>query len=408
MTFMKQEPDRRRRDYFFVSLASFLNSIGSNLQSSIWPFYLQLSNVSEATYGLFNTISSLAGIITRAAGAKLSARGESLTLVVGILVSICARLAYATAPAPITILLGMILASVAMALVMMGRTLLVRSTTSSERRATSYGIVGTLADIGMVLAINLGVFIFVLIGYSGLFLLGASISSLALLPALSLPRKKSIAAKGSLLPLSMLRKASPALRRFYLATALDSFSWAIAAPFFAITPAIIFSATKEQIALMHSLIWGTAIATTIMVASISDKMGSRKAMMVFSEALGVVCFGLYVLAQSIFPLYVCSVLFGLVMVTWGPITSAYITEITEHHEIHEAVGTWMTVTAVARIPSPFIGGLLAEAWHPKAPYIVALPLVGLITVIIQRTLVEPKRPAYMSNPGYPTSRPAAA
>jgi len=380
-----------KRDYVLVSLASFLNSIGSNLQSSVWPFYLQLSNVSEATYGLFSTISSLAGIVTRSVGAQLSTRGESLTFVAGTLASTCAMLIYAIAPSPATILLGMILASVSTALVMMGRTLLIRSATSSERRATSYGVVGTLSNIGMVAATNLGVVIFAALGYSQLFILGAGISSLALLTSLTLPRKKAMATKGSLLPLSMLRKASPALQRFYLATALDSLSWAIATPFFTITPAVIFSATKEQIALMNTLIWGTAIATNIMVASISDKIGSRKAMMAFSEGLGVACFALYVLAQSIYPLYLCAVLFGLVIVTWGPITSAYITEVAGHDEIHEAVGTWMTVTAIARIPGPFIGGFLAEAWYPRAPYLVALPLIGILALIIERTLIEPKQ-----------------
>jgi len=381
-----------KRDYVLVSLASFLNSIGSNLQSSVWPFYLQLSNVSEATYGLFSTISSLAGIVTRSVGAQLSIRGESLTLVAGTLASACAMFVYAFAPSSVTILLGMILASVSMALVMMGRTLLIRSATSSERRATSYGVVGTLSNIGMVVATTLGVVAFATLGYGQLFILGAGISSLALLTSLSIPRKKAIAAEGSLLPLSMLRKASPTLRRFYLATALDSFSWAIATPFFTITPATIFSATKEQIALMYTLVWGTAIATNIMVASISDKIGSRRGMMVFSEGLGVACFALYVLAQSIYPLYLCAILFGLVIVTWGPITSAYITEVAGHGEIHEAVGTWMTVTAIARIPGPFIGGFLAEAWYPRAPFLVAVPLVAVLALIIERTLIEPKHP----------------
>ena len=392
----KESNPRGKKDYFLVSIASFLNSVGSNLQSSVWPFYLQLSNVSEATYGLFSTISSLAGIVTRSVGAQLSIRGESLTLAVGTLASTCAMLVYALAPSHATILLGMILASVSMALVMMGRTLLVRSSTSSERRATSYGVVGTLSNVGMVAATNLGVVMFVVLGYSQLFIIGAEISSLALLTSLALPRKKAKAAEGSLLPLSMLRKASPALRRFYLATALDSFSWAIASPFFTITPATIFSATKEQIALMHTLIWGTAIATNIVVASISDRIGSRRGMMVFSEGLGVACFALYVLAQSIYPLYLCAILFGLVIVTWSPITSAYITEIAGHGEVHEAVGTWMTVTAVARIPGPFIGGFLSEAWYPRAPYLVALPLVAVLALIIERTLIEPRHPARAS------------
>jgi len=392
----KESNPRGKKDYFLVSIASFLNSVGSNLQSSVWPFYLQLSNVSEATYGLFSTISSLAGIVTRSVGAQLSIRGESLTLAVGTLASTCAMLVYALAPSHATILLGMILASVSMALVMMGRTLLVRSSTSSERRATSYGVVGTLSNVGMVAATNLGVVMFVVLGYSQLFIIGAGISSLALLTSLALPRKKAKAAEGSLLPLSMLRKASPALRRFYLATALDSFSWAIASPFFTITPATIFSATKEQIALMHTLIWGTAIATNIVVASISDRIGSRRGMMVFSEGLGVACFALYVLAQSIYPLYLCAILFGLVIVTWSPITSAYITEIAGHGEVHEAVGTWMTVTAVARIPGPFIGGFLSEAWYPRAPYLVALPLVAVLALIIERTLIEPRHPARAS------------
>ena len=397
--------ETKRREFFHVSLASFLNSIGSNLQLSVWPFFLQLSNVSESTYGLFSTVSSLAGIATRALGAKLSTRGESLTLVIGIFTSVCSMMTYAVAPTRVTILVGMALASISMALVAMGRTLLIRTVTSPERRATSYGIVGTLSNAGMVIAANSGVLMFAVLGYVGLFSLGASICSLALLFSVALPRRQALALQGSLLPLSALRKSSRALRRFYLVTALDSFSWSVAAPFFSITAATIFSATKEQIALIQTFMWGTTIATNIVTASISDKLHSRKAMLVFSEGLGVVCFALYVAAQSIFPIYLCAILFGLVVVTWGPIVSAYITEVTGPGEIHEAIATWMTLTAIARIPGPFIGGYLAEIWNPKAPYLIALPLIVLTAVIIQISLIEPKR---FSRPRHPTSKPAAA
>ena len=245
-----------------------------------------------------------------------------------------------------------------------------------------------MSNIGVVAATNLGVVAFALLGYSQLFMLGAAISFLALLTSLAIPRRKVSAVRGTSLPLSMIRKASRTLRWFYLVTALDSFAWAIATPFFTITPTVVFSAMKEQIALMNTLIWGTAIATNIMVASISDRIGSRRGMMAFSEGLGVACFALYVSARSIYPLYLCAVLFGLVTVTWGPITAAYITEAAGREEIHEAVGTWMTVTAVARIPGPFIGGFLAEAWDPRAPYLVALPLVAALALLIERTLPE--------------------
>lgn len=387
---LSSEP-RKRREYIAVSAASFLNAVGSNLQLSVWPFFLQLSKVSESAYGFFGTISSIAGIVTRAVGAKLSTRGESLTLVVGTLAATCAMLTYALAPAPATVLIGMTLASISVALVMMGRTLLIRTVTSTERRATSYGVVGTLGNAGTVLATNLGMIMFSVSDYTGLFLLGASITFLALLTTLALPRRKVGALRGSFLPLSSLRKASPALQRFYLVTALDSLFWAIPMPFFTITPVVLFSATKEQIAMLQTLMWGTAIATNVITTSISDRLHSRKAMLAFSELLGVMCFAVYSLAQSVPPLYVCAVLFGLVTVTWGPIVSAYITEITNHSNIHEAVGTWMTVTALARIPGPFIGGFFAEVWHPKAPYVIALSVVAILAVIIQVMVIEPKR-----------------
>jgi hypothetical protein len=51
----------------------------------------------------------------------------------------------------------------------------------------------------------------------------------------------------------------------------------------------------------------------------------------------------------------------------------------------------MTVTAIARIPGPFIGSDLAENWHPKAPYLLALPFVAVLALIIQMILIEPKR-----------------
>jgi hypothetical protein len=66
----------------------------------------------------------------------------------------------------------------------------------------------------------------------------------------------------------------------------------------------------------------------------------------------------------------------------------------------------MTVNAIAKIPGPFIGGYFADIWHPKTPYLIALPLIALAAVIIQLVLVEPKKVEQILT--YPTSRPAAA
>jgi hypothetical protein len=81
---------------------------------------------------------------------------------------------------------------------------------------------------------------------------------------------------------------------------------------------------------------------------------------------------------------------GTLFSTWNPVTSAYISEASTTKELNENVGTWQTLTALVRVTAPVIGGYLAQQWFPRAPYLVALFLVSVTGLYIQRYLKEPK------------------
>jgi len=100
-------------------------------------------------------------------------------------------------------------------------------------------------------------------------------------------------------------------------------------------------------------------------------------------------FALYVLSPSIQPTFISAVLMGMVISSWGPIVSAYVSEFSTREGLHYNVGTWMTLTALVRVPAPIIGGYLAERWFPRAPYVISLFLVAGTAFYIQKFLTEP-------------------
>ena len=161
-------------------------------------------------------------------------------------------------------------------------------------------------------------------------------------------------------------------------------------PFFLITPARIFQVTQQDIALIQTLVFGASTATNIVFAGLSDRLWGRKSLLAASEGLGVVTLGLYLVAENVQPIFISALLMGLVISSWGPIVSAYVSEASSTEELHDNVGTWMTLTALVRVPAPIIGGYLAEHWFPRAPYLVSLFLVAGAALYIQKYLKEPK------------------
>lgn len=275
-----------------------------------------------------------------------------------------------------------------MALVMVGRTTLVGRKGPNERLATSYAILITLANIGLIVGTNVGAFIFPFTDYVAVFLLGASLCLTGLVIAiLTLPRASVPSRTG--FGVMKLEKVSPVLKRFYVATCLDSFSWSIAGPFFSITPARIFHVTQADIALIQTLMFGASTATNVVFATLSDRLWGRKSLLLLSEGLGVAMFALYVLSPNIQPIFLSAVLMGMVISSWGPIVSAYVSEVSTREELNDNVGTWMTLTALVRVPAPMIGGYLAERLFPRAPYVVSLFLVAGTALYIQKSLREP-------------------
>ena len=113
--------------------------------------------------------------------------------------------------------------------------------------------------------------------------------------------------------------------------------------------------------------------------------------MIASELLGLGAWGIFLLAPTVSLLYVSALLMGLVLSTWGPIVQAYVTEVTGPEAMQDTVATWTTLNAIARVPGPLIGGLLADLWFPKAPMLVCLPFIAATAIVIQRFVKEPQR-----------------
>jgi len=349
---------------------------------------LEHNKVGDELYGTFSTASSLFGILARAISSRLGGVSESLPFVSGLIASTGMMMIYAFLPSPVGIAVGMGLSAISMALIMAGRTTLVGRSAQNKGLATTYAILITLANIGLIVGTNLGTIAFTISNYFTVFLAGGLASVVGLVVALLWLPRESIPSK---MRFGIVRfgKTSSTLRRFYWATCLDSFSWSICMPFFSITPARIFQVTENDIALIQTLVFGASTATNVMFAVLSDRLWGRKSLLAISEVLGILTLGLYLVAPNVQPIFISALLMGLVISSWGPIVSAYVSEASNGEELHDNVGTWMTLTALARVPAPIIGGYLAERWFPRAPYLVSVILVAIAALYIQKYLKEP-------------------
>jgi len=81
----------------------------------------------------------------------------------------------------------------------------------------------------------------------------------------------------------------------------------------------------------------------------------------------LVVLGVYLFAPNVQPIFISALLMGLVVSSWAPIVSTYVSEASTAEELNNNVGTWMTLAAPVRVPAPLIGGFLAERWFERAP-----------------------------------------
>ena len=115
--------------------------------------------------------------------------------------------------------------------------------------------------------------------------------------------------------------------------------------------------------------------------------------MMLSEAAGAAYFFLLASAEDMLLIYVAYAFMGLVICFWGPITTAYISEIGENVSpsiVPLTIGAWSFITSLARLPAGLLGGYIFDVLGPRALFRFVLAMV-IGEIFLLATLSEPRK-----------------
>jgi MFS family permease len=388
---LHQAPPRQEHGNLLILAAtSFLRGAHNSAYGVIWqPFVLSLG-ASMPTLGLLNSLGGMSGIVTtlvQPLGGWFADRlGRKPFIVASSLAIIAAYGLFAMA--------GVlnVWTLLTLGVIFLGVSALSRPATSSmtaesvraEQHGSAFSLMLVVSMVPGIIAPTLGGWVADRLGYVSIFPIALTLEAIVLaLVWLYLRETSTLNGSGVSwheASRALLHSIVPpkGLTGFFCASAADSFSWGMGwgLLYGMVSEALHFSA--EQLGIMSSVMSLAWAVTQMPIGRYIDKHGT-KAMMIFSEALGIPLMLVWS-TQTRFEIFAASqILFGLTAATWVPTVNTYLTHRVNTAERAEAFGRLSAFRGIISFPAPTIGGLLYAWGGMRAPLMANL--IGICVVI---------------------------
>ncbi len=399
---MQSSPREQRGNLFVLAGVNFLRGAHSSIYNVIWqPFALSLG-ASMPTLGLLNSIGGMGGIVTtviQSLGGWLADRvGRKPLIIASALALIACYILFAIAGALhiwFLLLLGVIFFGLS-SLSRPAFSSITAESSHAEKQGSAFSLMMVATLVPGIIAPTLGGAMADRFGYLSVFPIGIALEVGVLAIVWRLLRETRVLNDGGRSAREALRalfrSIAPlkGLRGFFFATALDSFVWGMGwgLLYGLVTDTYHFSA--EQLGLMSSVMSLSWAITQMPIGRYIDRR-NLKAVMLFSEALGIPLMLLF-LTQTRFEMFlVAQVLFGLTAATWVPVISTYLTRSVSDLERAEAFGRVAAFRGIIGFPAPAIGGWLYAWGGYRAPLVANLIGIFLVLTLLFFFVHEPKQ-----------------
>jgi len=178
----------------------------------------------------------------------------------------------------------------------------------------------------------------------------------------------------------------PHLRGFYVAMAVDAFSFGLGSRILFGMLSKSYGYSPSMLGLMASVMTATWAASAIPIGRIVDRAGYRRLLIISQLISCHLLLGILISKRLEFLLLV-HVLWGVSAALWVPAEQAWIAGRSKPGDLGFSIGSYMASRGLIAFPAPFIGGLVYDAFGFDIPILVNL-LGAVIDVILIATLVE--------------------
>jgi len=367
-----------------LSIASFLNDLGSDMIYPIWPFFVtSILGANVTVLGFLDGLGEAIVSLSQAGSGYVSdrLRKRKVFIWTGYLLGATSRIGYALSVVwqhliPFRILdrSGKIRGS--------PRDAIVADVSTKENRGRNFGLLRAIYNLGAVFGILTCFLLFGYLRYKKLFFLASipSLISAVLVLAFIKERKTKRIYEGL-----SLKDLTPNFKLFLLLSALfalGSFSYSFLLVYakesgFEETLTILLYLEFTAVASLMSLPFG----------KLADKL-KRKTVLILSYFLfGLMCFG-FIFVKSYLGIIVLFAVYGLHKAAIDPVQRTLVSELSPLKYRASTLGAFQMVTGLCALPASLLAGLLWVNFGKSVPFYLSLSLTAL-AIILMLFIEEP-------------------
>ncbi len=360
------------------SFASFLNDLGSDMVSPIWPlFVVYFLKANMAVLGFIDGLGDSIVSISQAISGYLSDKFRKRKVFIwsGYFLASLSRVGYSLStnwqhliPFKIMDRLGKMRDP--------PRDAIIADVTRKKVRGKSFGLLTAMDNLGAVCGILSCVFLFGILGYRKLFFL-ASVPSLISVILILIVIKEKRVRKRIYKGISM-KDISFNFKLFLLSSII--FSLGFFSYSFLLIYAKEFGFQEYFIPFLYLTFTLVASITSLPFGKLSDKL-KRKPILIFSGILfAIVCLG-FIYFKSFYSIIALFILYGLHLGARVPVQVTFVSELSKPKYRASSLGIFQMTTGLCKLPASMIAGLLWINFGMSAPFLFSLGLT-LISILL--------------------------
>lgn len=371
----------KNRNLKIFAAASFLNDLGSDMISPVWPLFVtSFTGANMQILGFIDGLGEAVVSMSQAVSGYWSdkIRKRKAFVWVGYLCAGTSRLGYSLSSVWLWLVPFRVLDRAGK---MRGapRDAMIAEGVDDDRRGRSFGILRTFDNLGAVCGIILSIWLIEKIGYVKMF-------ALAALPSLA----------GAAIIYHYINEKSDGARNIYKGFCFEDIDnnmalyLALSAVFslgaFSYSFLLVFANNTGfaayQIPLLYLLFTLTASLFSLPFGRLSDRLKSRKGVLMISFLLWIaVCLG-FISLKSPWAITAIFFVYGLHRAAIDTMHAAFISELAPPQYRASSLGFFQMITGLCALPASLGAGYVWDHWGAVTPFYVSAALAVLAALML--------------------------
>jgi len=371
---------KKKTKILIFAVASFLNDLGSDMIYPVWPLFVTVFLGANMTIlGFIDGVGDALVSISQAVAGYFSDRLKKRKIFIwtGYLMSSLSRLGYALSPKwqyliPFKIIdrSGKIRGA--------PRDAFVAELSTDSDRATNFGILRMMDNLGAFCGIVACIFLFRYFGYRNLFMIAAFPSIISASLILTGIKERKIE-KIKLYKGIRLKDLDRNFRVFLFLSAL--FSLGFFSYSFLLIFANQFGFKATFIPIFYLEFTAIASISSLPFGRLADKIGRKPVLWIAFIFWGATCISAIV-AKSNIMIYVLFGIYGLHKGAIEPVQRSFVAELSPPEFKASGLGSFQMVVGLCALPASLIAGILWDTISPSAPFYFSLSLTLVVSILL--------------------------